>query len=205
MVERYRPSNPMLKKPGERGPGRPKGIPNKLGLNLKKALEGAAEKLGYVEPVWTKYRDRDDPRGRWRKGDVHPAAKVLYYRPTGRGGTEGYLMSLGIIQPHSFASLIGKLLPHHLKVEGEVEHTVRSRFEGVDLSTKSLHELMQMQREALGLTKALPKPSMIDAEAEVVVGDSSATEAFAPDRSTTQSALDAPGPEPLPIKKEEAA
>ena len=206
MVERYRPSKSVMKKPGQRGPGRPKGTPNKIGVTIKDAILGAGEDVGFVRAVWSEYYKRDDPAGTYKKGQPKKGAYILYYEPTGVGGTRAYLASMAIIKPHSFMGLMGKLLPHTLNVDANIksEQTVTNRFEAADLKNMSLDQLMASYREAVGLTKALPPkqltgPSMIEGE---VVGSPPQAPAGAATPGTAEAT---PEPSSSDDDKEEAA
>lgn len=172
MVERYRPAKvdtTQNLRPIKKGEfrGRHKGVPNKLTMTIKSAIEGAGNDLGELEPVWSSVDRRGNPK---------PGARIIWWKATGRDGLQGYLRSLAIIKPSAYAGLIGRLLPHTLNVQAKIDATVRSRFEGIDLGNKSMNELMALYREAVGMTQPLPElpspGSMIDLEAEAVSPDS---------------------------------
>lgn len=210
MVERYRPSRSgsnlgsKLKKPGQRGPGRLKGVPNRITLTLKEALLGSAEQVGAVRPVWSGVY-KTGPL----KGQPLPDAYITHYEATGQGGMKGYLASMALIRPSSYMALIGKLLPHTLHVDAKVEQTVRSRFEGVDIASKPLSELMVMYREAIGLTQSLPAPDtnarMIEGEAVADTSPTDSTPAAAQAPVQTLPPESTSEPEPSSDEQDERA
>ncbi len=84
------------KRAGNRGMGRPKGLPNKNTTLLKTAIVEAAELAGQ---------------------DVRPGDPAT-------GGLVSYLRWLAIEEPPAFAALIGKVLP--LQVAGDRDNPVET-------------------------------------------------------------------------------
>jgi hypothetical protein len=163
------PSNLFQKgQPRAEGAGRKKGQQNATTKLLKTAISGSAEKLGMLEPI---YRTRK-VKNRYGRMVTENTDEVIGWQPSGKGGTEGFLVWLGCHYPRSYAVLLGRLLPLQVnaKVDGNV--TVTERFEGTDIKSLTLGEKMAMMKEIIGLTKplALPNPNdddgVVDGEYE---------------------------------------
>jgi hypothetical protein len=88
----------------ERSGGRKAGTPNKNTKILKDALLDAAAALGFLEEVTL----LDD--------DGRPT-DVIKLVKTGVDGMTGYLEWLGINHPHTFAALLGRVLPTQLNIK----------------------------------------------------------------------------------------
>lgn len=155
-MERYRPNRIAAKVRGRPfkkgytrspGAGRKKGSRNKITINAKIALEGSAEDIGELRPVWSRYK---------KDGTPVQGAFVLRWEPTGIDGLRGYFRSLALIRPSAYASLWAKILPTQINATLEGDMTVTSRFAGMDLAKMPLQEKIALYREAVGLTKQLP-------------------------------------------------
>lgn len=180
MIQRYRPGSrpvpPTAFKKGQPRPenaGRKKGQLNKTTKLIKDAISGAGEQLGFLEPI---YRYREEKRGNARvrvRTD-----EVIGWKPTGKGGTEGYLVWLGCNHPKAFASLMGRTLPLQIDANVNNNTTVTERFGDVQLSRMSLQEKMAAMREMIGLTKSIApagpqKLPVVEGEFTEVAGDDS--------------------------------
>lgn len=147
MAERYIPQekrkgtfqkgDPRIKR------GRTPGVPNKLSADLKKALEGSACLVGGLVPI------------------IHKK-KIVGWKPTGKGGLEAYLCWLAVYEPRTYAALWARAMPYQIsaqvKHEHDHQHTVTTRFAGVDPTKLTPTELQAALREAISLTKPLPAP-----------------------------------------------
>jgi hypothetical protein len=144
-------------KPGMKraeGAGRKPGQRNKTTVLIKDAISGAAEELGMLEPI---FRTKEVIRGT-KKLQVS-TGEIIGWKPTGKGGTQGYMVWLGCTYPKAFASLIGRMIP--LQIDAKVDttnRTVSQRFSQTDLGKMSLTEKMAAMREMIGLTKPLAPP-----------------------------------------------
>lgn len=146
MVKRYvaRKLPPTAFKKGDPklpNAGRVKGTPNKTTALIKDAITGAAEQLGTLEPI---YRGKGERK------------VIIGWKPTGKGGTTGYLVWLGCNHPTAFATLMGKMLPMQINATVKRDQTVADRFADVDLSKMPLAEKMAAFREMITLTRPMP-------------------------------------------------
>ena len=91
---------PVFARGYKTGPGRPKGVPNKITTLLKDGIISAAEHMGEMQLVGR------NGHAYWRRGP---------------GGLEGYLRWLASHEPRAFAVLLGKVIPLH--VVGQIGHT----------------------------------------------------------------------------------
>ncbi len=137
------------------GSGRKPGQKNRTTTLLKDAITGAAEELGMLEPI---YRVREV---KLRNGKIkrERTDEIIAWKPTGKGGTQGYMVWLGCHYPKVFGSLMSRTIP--LQIDAKVDQTnqsVSQRFSNVDISKMTLTEKMAAMREMIGLTKPLPAP-----------------------------------------------
>jgi hypothetical protein len=174
MAERYKPHQfTPDKQPETRG--RKKGIPNRTTAMIKACLEGSAQALGRLEPVYGTYVWKGTGKKRERKFVIssRPIGPMIGHRSTGEGGMQGYLESMGVLYPRDYLQGLLKLLPHQIKASVDHTHqhdvTVTTRFKDVDPSKLSSSELQSMLREALSLTKPLAEPpKLLELQAEDV-------------------------------------
>ena len=159
MVERYKPKGGPISrcKKGDKRPegaGRKPGQSNKTTKLLKDAISGAAEKLGMLEPI---YRTKEVIRN--NRIVKISTGEIVGWKPTGNGGTEGYMIWLGCNHPKVFGSLMGRTIP--LQINADVNNnnrTVSERFSNTDIARMTLDEKMAAMREMIGLTKVIPAP-----------------------------------------------
>lgn len=144
------------------GAGRTKGKPNKTTTFIKDAISGACEKLGELEPIW-KYTGK----GQYRRKD-----KIIGWKPTGKGGSMGYMIWLGCNYPTAFASLVGKMIPLQVNASGSVDLTIPQRFSDVQIEAMPLAEKMAVMREMIGLTKPLAAPEVAQTQPRMIEGES---------------------------------
>lgn len=149
MVERYRirkaPSTAFKKGMRTPGAGRVAGVPNKRTKFLKDAISGAAEQLGMLKPVYRKTFN-----GR-------PTDVVIGWEPSGKGGTQGYLVWLGCHYPQAYTQLLSRILPLQINAQVKSEMTVTGKFADMDFSKLTLPEKNAALREMISLTKPLPE------------------------------------------------
>jgi hypothetical protein len=154
MVDRYKPAKGTGKKLFQKGTPRPPtagrkpGQRNHITTLLKDAITGAAEDIGQPEPIWALFKN-----GR--------KSHIIGWKATGRDGTRGYLRWLGLEYPQAFTGLLARIMPLQINATAAVEHTVKSKFAGVDPSTMTLSELQVAYHEAIGLTQPLPPPKLV--------------------------------------------
>lgn len=173
MVERYTPKSGVTSasksedRPGRfkkgmkrlPGAGRTKGTTNKNTKLIRDAITGSGAELGMLEPIYRYKEERKalpGPGIRYKTVRVR-TDEVIGWKPTGKGGLQGYLVWLGCNQPVAYAGLIGKVLPMQINAKVDHTETVVTKFEKVDFSKMSLAEKLSAMREMTGLTKALPE------------------------------------------------
>jgi hypothetical protein len=83
----FKPGNPG-------GPGRPRGIPNRIKADLAQLILDAAGEAGYL---------KKNKRGN--------------FVPTGDKGCKGYLLWLAVHEPRTYASLMGRVLPYYVSTD----------------------------------------------------------------------------------------
>lgn len=170
MVERFQASQAVALPKGRfqkgmkrlPGAGRSKGSINRNNRLIKDAITGAGEKLGMLEPIY-RYRDETIRTKRRGKKDLIKVVRiktdeVIGWKPTGAGGTEGYLIWLGCNHPQAYAQLMARVLPLQINAKVERTETVISKFESIDPSRMTLEERMAAMREMIGLTEVRPEP-----------------------------------------------
>jgi hypothetical protein len=140
------------------GRGRPKGIPNRIPKLLKDAATGALEELGFLEPLWL---TEPNPKSTKKKPLPDIKVRIIGWKPTGVGGTKGYLVWLGCNEPAAMAGVIKQLIPLQANITTTIDATVTSKLATIDLTKLSLDEKLALSREMLSLTRALPAPSRI--------------------------------------------
>jgi hypothetical protein len=189
MVERYsnssasvaRRENPRpqaFKKGMPRPPnaGRKPGTINKRTRLIKDAITGAGEKLGMLEPIY-RYREERQKVGSGRNARVKVVRvrtdEVIGWKPTGKGGTEGYLIWLGCNHPQAYAALMARVLPLQINAKVSTPETISSKFSSVNIKAMTLAEKMSAMSEMLSMTQplsdapALPAPddsNIVDGE-----------------------------------------
>jgi hypothetical protein len=168
MAERYK-SHQFTPDKQPKVRGRKKGKPNRLTAVIKDAVEGALDDIGEMAPIYEKVRT---VKGRVLKVDGKPVMRLVGWKPTGKDGARGFFRWLGVHEPTTFAGVAAKIIPQQInaQVKHDHEHTINSRFEGVDLSKLNSADLQTMMREALNLTKPLP-PKQLELQAEEIVDE----------------------------------
>jgi hypothetical protein len=106
--------------------GRKPGIPNKTTQVLKDALLDAASALGFPEEI-TLVDDDGKPTG------------VIKLKKTGVDGMTGYLEWLGLNHPHTFAALLGRVLPTQLNIK--TTSSLKVTYKTVEEANKALREV----------------------------------------------------------------
>jgi hypothetical protein len=171
MVERYKPAPQPISQKGFKkgvkrpiGAGRALGTTNKIPKLIKEAICGAAEELGMLEPIY-RYINKQVPVGNGKRKQLMRVRtdEIIGWAPTGKGGTQGYMVWLGCNYPKAFASLMGRTLP--LQINANVNNknvSVPERFSSVNLERMSLTEKMATMREMIGMTAALPAPGPVE-------------------------------------------
>jgi hypothetical protein len=189
MVERYtisgslrKPNPAAFKKGMPRAPeaGRKKGVQNKRTRLIKDAITGAGEKLGMLEPIY-RYREERRTTGRGRNTEVKyvrvKTDEIIGWKPTGRGGTEGYLIWLGCNHPQAYATLIARVLPLQINAKVSTPETIPTKFDKVDIKSMTLAEKMAAMSDMLSMTqplpdtKALPAPDDAPDDSNIVDGE----------------------------------
>lgn len=169
MIERYRPDSAQkaVAHPGQfkkgmkrlPGAGRTKGTTNKSTKLIRDAITGAGAELGMLEPIY-RYREErkalPGPGIRYKTVRVR-TDEVIGWKPSGKGGLQGYLIWLGCNHPQAYSQLLGKVLPMQINAKVEHRDTVVTKFETVDFSKMSLAEKLSAMREMTGLTQPLPE------------------------------------------------
>lgn len=150
--------------PRPAGAGRQKGRVNYTTKLLKDAIAGSAEALGMMEPIY-----RYVTVTRRGKSVRERTDEIIGWRPTGEGGTQGYLMWLGIHYPRTYSVLLGRLLPIQINAKHNGNLTVTEVFKGRDIKSMSLADKMAAMKEVISLTRPLALPnasqgSVIDGE-----------------------------------------
>jgi hypothetical protein len=164
-VSRYNPKTPPPKPGGttrfEKGQarlpnaGRKLGQPNKTTKLLKDAISGSAEQLGMLEPI---YRMREVKIPGRRTPQKQATDEIIGWKPTGEGGTQGFLVWLGCHYPRSYAALLSRLLPVQVNAKVGGNLTVTEAFRGRDIKSMTLAEKMAAMKEVIGLTRPLALP-----------------------------------------------
>ena len=133
------------------GAGRKPGQKNRNTALLKDAITGAAEQLGMLEPIYRIKEIRERNKIKRVRTD-----EIIGWKPTGKGGTQGYMIWLGCNHPKVFGSLMSRTLP--LQIDAKIDNTNKSvseRFSDTDLNKMTLTEKLAVMREMIGMTKPL--------------------------------------------------
>jgi len=144
------------------GGGRAKGTGNRTSKMLKDAISGAAENLGMLIPIYKTLRNG-------RKSQV-----IIGWEPSGKGGTQGYLVWLGCNYPTAFATLLAKLLP--LQIYAQLQggdKTVSERFAKVNIDNMTLTEKMAAMQEMVSLTRPIAPPEQGNGNGQIIDGKAS--------------------------------
>jgi hypothetical protein len=190
MVERYtsgalRKTNPRPQafKKGDPRPanaGRKPGTINKRTRLIKDAITGAGEKLGMLEPIYRYREERRKISGSGANTKYKTVRirtdEVIGWKPTGRGGTEGYLIWLGCNHPQAYATLMARVLPLQINAKVTTPETITSKFSSVDIKSMTLAEKMAAMSEMLSMTKPLSNTPALPAPQDDNVVDGEYTE-----------------------------
>lgn len=144
------------------GSGRVIGQPNKTTQLLKDAILMAAEMVGEVEEIVLEGSGEDDER---------PRIKLKY---SGKDGLTGYLRWLATKHPASFTTLLAKVLPLQVRVDGSVKRTYRNVEEIRAELTRRGVRLDRLLRPPLALPP--PAPTADDVYRQPDDGDADAPE-----------------------------
>ena len=171
MVERFRATataESLSKRTGDRpgrfkkgmqrmpNAGRTKGVPNKSTRLIKDAITGAGAELGMLEPIY-RYKEVSEKVGNRTRTIRVKTDEVVGWKPTGKGGLQGYLIWLGANHPQSFSSLLSRVLPLQINAKVEKTETVTTKFEKLDTKSMTLAEKMATLGEMLSLTQPRPE------------------------------------------------
>jgi hypothetical protein len=189
MVDRYT-SKGVLRKPNPAaftkgmqrlpGAGRAKGVVNKRTRLIKDAITGAGEKLGMLEPIYRYREERKRISGSGANTKYKTTRvktdEVIGWKPTGKGGTEGYLIWLGCNHPQAYATLIARVLPLQINAKVTTPETITTKFDKVDIKAMTLAEKMAAMSEMLSMTQPIPDTPALPAPDDNNVVDGEFTE-----------------------------
>lgn len=150
------------------GAGRKVGKPNYTTKLLKDAIAGSAEALGMMEPIY-RYVDVKKKIGGGRTIISRQRTEEIIGWKPGKGGTQGYLMWLGMHYPRTYSVLLGRLLPIQINAKVGGSLTVTEAFKGRDIKSMSLADKMAAMKEIIGLTRPLALPD--DSQGSVIDGE----------------------------------